>query len=38
VGLSSKWQVVDLIFFTISGTDVEVVNENFVKLQLGGSL
>lgn len=38
MGISSKVQVVDLICFTISETDVEVVNENLVKLQQGGSV
>jgi hypothetical protein len=38
VGTGSKGQVVDLILWTISETDVGVFNENVVKLQLGGSV
>lgn len=32
-----KGQVVDLIFWTISETDVGLVHDNLLKLQLGGS-
>ena len=38
VEIGSNGQVVDLILWTISETDVGVVNKNVVNLQLGGSV
>ena len=37
-GIGFKGQVVDFIFLTISETYVGAVNENLLKLQLGGSI
>jgi hypothetical protein len=38
LAIGSKGQVVDLIFWTISETDVGLVLDNLLKLQLGGSV
>lgn len=38
LGIGSKGQVVDLIFWTISETVVGLVLENVLKLQLVGSV